>query len=268
VTNLGGVPAMAQHILEYPGVERLGLDVRNFPMGGAPVPPDLAARAVELFGEGIQLLNGYGLTETTSAVVTNVGVEFAARPDSVGRPNLTADIRVVDTTGEPRGVGEVGELCFRSPQVVKGYWNDEEATKASFVDGWFHSGDVGYVDADGFVYVVDRMKDVVIRGGENVYCAEVEAVLHEHPAVAQVTIVGLAERAMGERVCAVVVPRPGATVTLAGLRDFAASRLAAFKRPEALYLARELPETATGKVAKNVVRQQVADAAADVERLW
>ena len=268
VTSLGGVPAIARQILERPGVEELGLDIRNFPMGGAPVPPDLPARALDLFGDGIQLLNGYGLTETTSAVVTNVGAEFAARPDSVGRPNLTADVRVVEADGTPVGVGEVGELCFRSPQVVKGYWNDEAATKASFEDGWFHSGDIGYVDEEGFVRVVDRMKDVVIRGGENVYCVEVEAVLHEHPAVAAVTVVGLAERTMGERVCAVVVPRAGAEVTLADVRAFAASRLAAFKCPEALHLVDELPETATGKVAKTVVRARVAVAEHDVERLW
>jgi long-chain acyl-CoA synthetase len=268
LTSLGGVPSVARQILDRPGVERLGLDIRTFPMGGAAVPPDLPTRAVALFGDDVQILNGYGLTETTSAVVTNVGVEFAARPDSVGRPNLTADVRVVDGDGRSLEAGEIGELCFRSPQVVRGYWNDEEATKASFEDGWFHSGDVGYVADDGFVYVVDRMKDVVIRGGENVYCAEVEAVLNEHPAVAEVTVVGLEERAMGERVCAVVVPRAGAAVTLADARSFAASRLAAFKCPEALYVMEELPKTATSKVAKNVVRQLVAADPEAVDRLW
>ena len=267
VTGLGGVPAMAQQVLEYPGVEHLGIDVRTFPMGGAPVPPDLPTRAVVLFGEGIQLLNGYGLTETTSAVCTNVGVEFEAHPDSVGRPNLTADLRVMAVDGTVLGPGDVGELCFRSPQVVRGYWNDDAATKASFQDGWFHSGDIGYVDEDGFVHVVDRMKDVVIRGGENVYCVEVEDVLHEHPSVARVAVIGVKERALGERVCAVVVPRPGAVVSLDGLRSFAAPRLAIFKLPEALALVDELPETATGKVAKNLVRDRVAGSQA-IERLW
>ena len=224
--------------------------------------------AIEVFGDGIQILNGYGLTETTSAVVTNVGVEFATHLDSVGRPNLTADLRVVDAEGEPLADGEVGEICFRSPQVVKGYWNDDEATKASFHDGWFHSGDVGYVDADGFLHVIDRMKDVVIRGGENVYCTEVESVLHEHPAVAEVAIVGIDDRVMGERACAVVVLRPGTQVDLADLRAFASARLAGFKCPEALHLVDELPTTATGKVAKAVVRSQVADAADAVERAW
>ena len=268
VTSFGGVPAVARQILEHPGVGQLGLDVRLLPMGGAPVPPDLPARAIELFGGDAPILNGYGSTETTSAVVTNVGVEYAAHLDSVGRPNLTADVRVVGPDGRPLGPTETGELCMRSPQVVKGYWNDETATKASFQDGWFHSGDVGFIDADGFVHVVDRIKDVVIRGGENVYCLEVEAILQEHPDVADVTVVGLDERAMGERVCAVVVPRPGATVDLAGLRAFAADRLARFKSPEALYVTDELPRTATGKVAKNAVRAQVAEAPEAVERAW
>jgi acyl-CoA synthetase (AMP-forming)/AMP-acid ligase II len=268
VTSLGGVPAVARQILEHPGFGELALDVRTFPMGGAAVPPDLPARAIDAFGDGVQVLNGYGLTETTSAVVTNVGAEFVSHPDSVGRPNLTADVRVTDADGAPLGPGEVGEICVRSPQVVRGYWNDEAATKISFRDGWFRSGDVGYVDPDGFVHVVDRMKDVVIRGGENVYCVEVEAVLCEHPGVAEVAVVGLDEPAMGERVCAVVVARPGSDVHLGDLRAFASARLAGFKCPEALYVAEELPKTATGKVAKNAVRAQVAGPAAAVERAW
>jgi acyl-CoA synthetase (AMP-forming)/AMP-acid ligase II len=268
VTSLGGVPAIARQMLEHPDIAEFRLGARVVPMGGAPVPPDLPARAIEVFGDRAPILNGYGSTETTSAVVTNVGVEYAAHLDSVGRPNLTADIRVVDSEGRPVGPGEAGEICAKSPQVVKGYWNDEAATKASFQDGWFHTGDVGFIDGEGFVHVVDRIKDVVIRGGENVYCLEVEAVLQEHPAVAEVTVVGVDERAMGERVCAVVVVRPGATVELAGLRAFAAPRLARFKCPEALCVVAELPRTATGKVAKTSVRAAVAQAADGVERMW
>jgi acyl-CoA synthetase (AMP-forming)/AMP-acid ligase II len=268
VTNYGGVPAIARQILDYPGITELGLDIQTFSMGGAAVPPDLPTRAVKLFGDQIQILNGYGLTETTSAVAINVGAEFAARPDSVGRPNLTSDLRVEGADGTALGVGSVGELCFRSPQVVSGYWHNDEATRASFTDGWFHSGDIGYIDEDGFVHVVDRMKDDVIRGGENVYCAEVEGVLHEHPAVAQVTVIGIDETAMGERVCAVAVLREGRTVTLSDLRKFAASRLAKFKCPEALIIVNELPETATGKVAKAEVRLLVSEAENGMERLW
>jgi acyl-CoA synthetase (AMP-forming)/AMP-acid ligase II len=268
LTGLGGVPTMARQLLEHPAITELGIDIRTCPMGGAAVPPDLPLRAIEVLGPQVQILNGYGSTETTSAVVTNVGVEYEAHPDSVGRANLTGDVKIVDTEGVPLGVGEIGEICMRSPQVVPGYWNDEVATKAAFRDGWFHSGDLGYVDAEGFVYVVDRLKDMVIRGAENVYCVEVEAVLHEHPAVADVAVVGIDERVMGERVCAVVVPRAGAAVDLAGLRAFASGRLASFKLPEALFVVDSLPTTATGKIAKREVRQQVVAAGDTVDRLW
>jgi acyl-CoA synthetase (AMP-forming)/AMP-acid ligase II len=268
VTGFGGVPTMARQILEHPEIGELGIDIRTCPMGGAAVPPDLPLRAVEVFGPGVQILNGYGSTETTSAVVANVGIEYEARPDSVGRANLTGDVRIVDADGTVLGMGEIGEICMRSPQVVPGYWNDDAATKASFRDGWFHSGDVGYLDDEGFLYVVDRLKDVVIRGGENVYCVEVEAVLHEHPAVADVAVVGVEERVMGERVCAVVVPRAGADVQLADLRTFASERLAAFKLPEALYLVDDLPQTATGKVAKRDLRARIAGDDEALDRLW
>ncbi len=268
VTTLGGVPAMARDLLEHPRIRELGLDVRSVPLGGAPVAPDLPLKALAVFGESTQIFNGYGLTETTSAVVANVGAEFASRPDSVGHPNLTADLRVLDPDGREVGPGEVGELCMRSPQVVMGYWHDEAATAASFVDGWFHSGDLGYVDDEGFVYVVDRLKDVVIRGGENVYCVEVEAVLHEHPAVAEVAVVGIDDRSLGERVCAVVVPRAGAELSLSDLRTFASARLARFKCPEALVLvADELPKTATSKIAKNELRALVRAPETIVERM-
>ncbi|HEX4016860.1 MAG TPA: class I adenylate-forming enzyme family protein [Frankiaceae bacterium] len=268
VTSLGGVPAVAQEILDFPGIEKIDLQIRSFPMGGAPVPPRLPRRVREVFGESVQMFNGYGGTETTSAVVTNVGAEYDAHPDSVGRPNLTAQLRVLGPDGAGMAFGEVGELAFRSPQVVKGYWNNPSATKESFADGWFRTGDLGYVDADGFVYVVDRLKDVVIRGGENVYCAEVEAVLVDHPGIEDVAVIGLADDAMGERVCAVVVARAGAAVTLADLRTFASARLAAFKCPEALWLTDELPRTATDKVSKGELRGRVPQSDPRFERTY
>lgn len=257
VTSLGGVPAVARQILEHPEAVRLRARVLVCPLGGAAVPPDLPLRARQVFGDSTAILNGYGSTETTSAVVTSVGDEYAARPGSVGRPNLTADLRITDAAGRPLPAGQVGELCFRSPQIVKGYWKDQDATEAAFADGWFRTGDLGYLDADGYVYVVDRLKDVVIRGGENVYCAEVEAVLFSHPAVADVAVIGLPDRAMGERVGAVVVPRPRATVALEDLRAFAAGSLAAFKRPEALYVVEDIPRTPAGKTDKRRLREQL-----------
>jgi acyl-CoA synthetase (AMP-forming)/AMP-acid ligase II len=268
-TGLGGVPAMARELLDYPELGKFDLTaVRSFPLGGAPVPPDLPLRAVAVFGPDVGILNGYGLTETTSAVCTNVGEEFFHHPDSVGRPNLTADLRVEDQEGRILGAGQVGELCFRSPQVAQCYWNDPSATSTSFVDGWFHSGDLGYYDDEGYVYVVDRLKDVVIRGGENVYCAEVEAVLFEHPQISDVAVIGLLEPSMGERVCAVVVPRAGTTLELTEVRAFVAARLAAFKCPEALYIADELPRTATGKTAKSELRARVSSDPDGVTQAW
>jgi acyl-CoA synthetase (AMP-forming)/AMP-acid ligase II len=268
LTGMGGVPAMARQLLEHPDVKGDGLEIRTFPMGGACVAPDLPRKVLEIFGDSVQILNGYGATETTSAVVTNLGAEYAGHPDSVGRPNLTADIRVEDSDGLPLPTGETGELCFRSPQVVKGYWNRPADTKAAFVDGWFHTGDLGYLSEEGYVYVVDRLKDVVIRGGENVYSAEVEVVLFEHPEVADVAVVGLPEETMGERVCAVVVPRAGFHVELEGLRRFASRHLAAFKCPEALYLIEELPQTPTGKIAKLELRSVLSAPGAKIERGW
>jgi acyl-CoA synthetase (AMP-forming)/AMP-acid ligase II len=268
-TGLGGVPATAREVLYYPELGTFDLTaVRSFPLGGAPVPPDLPLRAVEVFGPDIGILNGYGLTETTSAVCTNVGEEFFHHPDSVGRPNLTADLRVELQDGGMVGAGQVGELCFRSPQVARCYWNDPSGTSASFVDGWFHSGDLGYYDNEGYVYVVDRLKDVVIRGGENVYCAEVEAALFEHPQISDVAVIGLLEPSMGERVCAVVVLRSGGELALGDIREFVASRLAAFKCPEALYIADELPRTATGKTAKSELRARVVADPHGVTKAW
>ena len=269
VTVLRGVPTIVRQILDYPGLERIGLGITSFQMGGTAVPPDLPRRVLSLFGESVQILNGYGLTETTSAVVINLGSEYASHVDSVGRPNLTADIRIESDDGRSLAPDQVGELCFRSPQNVKGYWNRADDTRTSFVDGWFHTGDLGYIDADGFVYVVGRLKDVVIRGGENVYSAEVEAVLFEHPGISDVSVIGLPEERLGERVCAVVVPRAGAAVDLEEICSFASNRLAAFKCPEAMYVTDELPRTPNGKTDKKALRAVLAaDNGETITRSW
>jgi acyl-CoA synthetase (AMP-forming)/AMP-acid ligase II len=267
-TAMGGVPTMARGLLDSPRLDPSKLDVRTFSIGGAAVPPDLPRRVLERFGDSVQILNGYGSTETTSGVVLNIGSEWASHLDSVGRPTIVADVQVQDADGNPLPAGEVGELCFRSVQNAKGYWNRPDATAASFVDGWFHIGDLGYVDEDGFIYVVDRLKDMVIRGGENVYCAEVEAALFEHPDVADVAIIGLPDELLGERVCAVVVPRDGRQPSLGDLRDFTSAQLAAFKRPEALFLAEELPRNATGKTAKAEIREIVTASAVSITRTY
>jgi long-chain acyl-CoA synthetase len=250
LTSAAGVPTVMRDLVENSDSVR-GLE--GVTMGGAPIPPDLVQR---IGGLGSSAASGYGLTETTSTVVGNSGEDYQDHPDSVGKPMPGVEIRVVDpTTGEDLADGEIGELWFRGPSVVRGYWNLPEATAESFTDGWFHTGDLGYVD-DGWVYVVDRLKDVVIRGGENVYCAEVEAALHEHPAVADVAVVGLPHATLGEEVAAVVNLKTA--VDVEELRAHVRERLAGFKVPAHVVVQEDpLPRTPTGKVLKRRLREQI-----------
>jgi acyl-CoA synthetase (AMP-forming)/AMP-acid ligase II len=192
-------------------------------------------------------------------VVTNTGTDYFSHPDSVGRPVPGAGIRIVSPDdGRDQHPGDVGEIWVHGPNVVSGYWGNPEATASSFTDGWFHTGDLGYVGDDGFVYVVDRLKDVVIRGGENVYCAEVEAALFLHPDVADVAVIGLPDENLGEEVVAVVERRPESTLTGADLQRFAAERLARFKVPSTVVFRDEpLPRNATGKILKRELRDDL-----------
>ncbi|GAA4830722.1 class I adenylate-forming enzyme family protein [Saccharopolyspora rosea] len=251
LTSAGGVPTVMRDLVERAPQAAARLEGVN--MGGAPIPPDLVHRIGSL---GTGPASGYGLTETTSAVVGNSGADYLARADSAGRCVPGAELRVVDPeTGRDLPDGEVGELWFRGPNVVRGYWNDPAATAEAFVDGWFRTGDLGHV-RDGWVSVVDRMKDVVIRGGENVYCAEVEAALFEHPAVADAAVVGVPHPTLGEEVAAVV--RLAGEADAEQLRGHVAERLAAFKVPaHVVFWDGPLPRTPTGKVVKRRLRQEV-----------
>lgn len=259
ITATSLVPTLLRQLLESPLLDELDTTALGaLTSGGASVPPDLIQKIETRFGARVAPGNGYGLTETTSAVVINAGLEYFAHPDSIGRPVIVASIRFVRDDGSEAVVGEVGELCVRGANVVKGYWNKPEATAEAFIDGWFHTGDLGYRDADGLLYVVDRIKDVVIRGGENVYSSEVEAVLFEHPAVADVAIIGLPDPRYGEEVAAIIQLHEGVTVTASELQQFVASRLAQFKVPSRVVFRDEpLPRTATGKVLKRELRDEI-----------
>ena len=190
----------------------------------------------------------------------NRGADYLAHPNSVGRAFPVVDVRVVDpASSRDVTAGSTGELWFRGPNVVRGYWNRPAATADAFTDGWFHSGDLGFVDDDGFLSVVDRLKDVVIRSGENVYCAEVEATIFEHPAVADVAVVGLPHRELGEQVAAVVQLKEGSDVSAVELQQHVAARLARFKVPEHIVIGTDsLPRTASGKVLKRDLRDQIS----------
>ena len=252
VTNFGGVPSMVWQVLDSPDFDKRDTSsVQSIGYGGAPAPPELVRRIREHFPTG-SASNGYGLTETSSVSTMNAGEDYFRRPDSVGPPVPVVDVKVVDDHGNEVPTGDVGELWIRGPNIVKGYWNKPEATAATFTDGWLHSGDVA------FVYIVDRAKDMVIRGGENVYCVEVESVLYDHPAVADAAVIGIPHPVLGEEVGAVVQLRPGSGATEEDLKAHVADRLAAFKVPVRFWFRDEpLPRNPAGKILKRDLRDEL-----------
>jgi long-chain acyl-CoA synthetase len=266
VTTFGGVPTMALQILDSPSFATTDTSsVRSVSYGGAPAPPELVKRIKAAFPDG-QPGNGYGLTETSAATSMNTGPDYVAKPDSVGPPVPVTDVAIVPEDYEgteppadrPQGPEVTGELWVKGPQVVRGYWNRPEETALVFTNGWLHTGDVARIDDEGFMYIVDRAKDVVIRGGENVYSAEVEAVIFELPGVADCAVIGVPDPVLGEEVGAVVVPRDGATIDTAALRAHVASRLAHYNVPTHVWLwDRPLPRNPAGKVLKRQLRNEV-----------
>ncbi len=258
ITLFGGVPSMAWQVLDSPDFQKRDTSsVTSIGYGGAPAPPELVRRIEEMF-PGRTPSNGYGLTETSSVTTMNSGDDYLTHPDSVGTPVPICDLKTVDPAGEELGAGEVGELWIRGPNVVKGYWHKPAETAQTFSDGWLHSGDVARIDDEGFVYIVDRAKDMVIRGGENVYCVEVEAVLFEHPAVSDAAVIGIPHQVLGEEVGAVVTRKPGAQVTEEELRKHVATRLAAFKVPVRIWFRSEpLPRNPAGKILKQELRNEL-----------
>ncbi len=264
INAVAGVPTTMFELLDE--ARRQGRELPSLAgvaSGATLVPPELVRRIDDQFGSRAAPTNGYGLTETSGAAVANTGADYVAHPDSVGTPiSPVMEVRIADADGNPVPTGETGEIWLWGPTVFAGYFGLPEATGAALVDGWFRTGDVGRLDADGYLYVVDRLKDVIIRGGENVYAAEVEAVLYEHPAVAEAAIVGVPDERLGEQVAAFVRPRPGSTVDGDELRAFVAGRLAAFKVPSVVEIrADALPRNAAGKVLKRELRAEVAGAA-------
>ncbi len=260
--SVSGVPIVVRQLLE--SARSSGADVSSLigiAAGGASVPPDLIRQINAQFESRAMPGNGYGLTETTSAVITNGGLDYFAHPDSIGRPVANCDVRIVDDQGNDLPTATIGELWIRGPNVIPGYWKNPAATEAAFGEGWFRTGDLGYHDSEGLYYVVDRKKDVIIRGGENVYCAEVEAAILEHPLVKDVAVVGLPDPEYGEQVAAVIqVASAAASAKLPDeLRKSLAATLAKFKIPSSYKLTEyELPRTATGKVLKRELRELFA----------
>jgi long-chain acyl-CoA synthetase len=259
VTAIGGVPTIMWRIIEAPDFAKHDLSsVTRISYGGAPAAPELVERIKEVFPKARSTLTtAYGLTETASVATANTGDDYVTHPGSVGRAVPTVELRIVDTvTNEDVPTGDTGEVWIKGPTIMlRGYWNRPEATAEAITNGWFHTGDIGRLDADGFLYLVDRAKDMIIRAGENVYCVEVEHVLFEHPDVLDAAVVGVPHRELGEEVKAVVQLRPGSTATPDDIRSFAAKHLADFKVPAYVELRDEpLPRNPAGKVLKAQLR--------------
>jgi fatty-acyl-CoA synthase len=257
VTTMFGVPAMFLFMSQVPEFAAADLSsVRFLICGGAPVPETLISR----YGQrGIAFVQGYGLTETAPLALVLRTDEVSVKVGAAGHAVLPlSDVRLVDAENKPVAPGERGEICVRGPQVMAGYWHNREATDAVIdAGGWFHTGDIGQADQDGYVYVVDRLKDMVITGGENVYPAEVEAVLYHHPAIAEVAVLGTPHERWGEAVTAVVALNPGAALTLEELSAFARDQLAGYKIPLRLEFVDALPRNPAGKVLKYQLLEQL-----------
>ncbi len=257
VTTMFGVPAMFQFMQQHPTFDPGQLaTLRIAVCGGAPCPEPLLKYYLDL---GIAMQQGYGLTET-APWVSFLSPEYGLRKlGSAGRTPIFVDLRIVDGEGRETERGRAGEICVRGPNILPGYWRMAEASADAIRDGWFHTGDIGYVDEDGFLFICDRLKDMIISGGENVYPAEVESVLFRHPAIAEVAVVGVPDGRWGEVGVALVVPKPGATIGLDDMQAFARTSLARFKVPARLVVLDAMPRTASGKVQKNELRMLLAE---------
>jgi long-chain acyl-CoA synthetase len=262
ITHAFLVPAVLQFMLMVPGVADADYSsLRVFVYGASPISEDVLAKCVEMFAP-CKFWQAYGLTETTGAVVNLPPEDHDPsgpnrhRLRSCGLPGPGVELRIVGDDDRECEVGEVGEIWIRSPQVMIGYWNQpEETAKSVTPDGWFKSGDAGYLDADGYLYIHDRVKDMIVSGGENVYPAEVENVLMGHPAIADVAVIGVPHEKWGETAKAIVVKAPGAEVTEAEIIDYAKERLATFKCPTTVDWADVLPRNPSGKVLKKDLRE-------------
>jgi long-chain acyl-CoA synthetase len=256
VTILFGAPPMFVAWLNTPGVDRYDLSsVRLAISGAAPLP----GAVLEDFRKrlGITIWEGYGLTETAPGVTSNAMGE-RAKPSSIGRPLPGVEVRIVDAHGEDVEEGDPGEILVRGPNVFQGYWRQEESTKDAIRDGWLHTGDVGYADEDGYIFLVDRKKDLIIVSGFNVYPREVEDALYRHPKVADVAVIGVPHPYTGEAIKAFIVLKPGEGATEEEILDFSRKYLARFKLPGVIEFVGELPHLPTGKVLKRALRDGAA----------
>ncbi len=258
ITHFGGVPTMLREMLSHPDfAARDTSSLLRLGGGGAAVQPDLVEK-IDAGGAGAAPAQGYGLTETCGAVSASSGIFLTDKPNSAGRVIPIYAVKCIDVAGNELPPGETGEICLRGAQVFKGYLNRPEATAATIVDGWLHTGDIGFMDEDDFVYLVDRAKDIVLRGGENVYCAEVEVALYQHDSVVECAVFSVPDERLGEQVGAAVCLVADSHLTAQQLRVFCETKIAAYKAPAYIWLLDEpLPRNASGKFVKRQLQQDL-----------
>jgi len=252
VTIFEGVPTMYAGMLHHPSADAADTtSLRLCVSGGAAMPVEILRGFEQKFG--CMILEGYGLSETSPVASFN-HPDKPRKPGSIGTPVAGVEMRLVSDSGAAVLPGEVGEIAIRGHNVMKGYWGKPEATVEAIPDGWFRTGDLARIDEDGYYYIVDRKKELIIRGGYNVYPREIEEALHEHPAVAEVAVVGMPHAELGEEVCAAVALKPGAGATPAELQQFVKERVAAYKYPRHVWLVDSLPKGPTGKILRREVK--------------
>jgi long-chain acyl-CoA synthetase len=259
ITTTGGVPTIAWQLVEHPALDKYDLSsLQTVSYGGAPAAAGLVRRIRRVFPKSAPGC-GWGMSETSATFTSHVGEDYELRPDSCGPALPVCEMKIVDAKGRVLAPGEIGELWVKGPNVVKGYWRNPEATADTFVDGWLRTGDIARLDEEGFCFIVDRVKDMLIRGGENIYCLEVENALYEHPAVIDAAVIGVPHRTLGEEPAAMVTLKADAKVSEEDLRAFVAERIAAFKVPVKIVFQNDmLPRNAAGKIMKSELKAQFA----------
>lgn len=260
ITNFSGVPTMGRELLMHPDWSKRDVSsLQGISGGGSAVQPDLVHKIKGALKTG-NPTTGYGMTETCGIITANSNKLYLDKPDSCGPPVPTLEVKLIDEEGNdlPRDPNVTGILCVRGAIVIKGYLNRAEATAESIKDGWLNTGDIARIDEDGFIFIVDRAKDMVLRGGENVYCTEVEAAIYNHPSIAEAAVFGIPDERLGEEVAAVLVLRDGMTLTEDELKSFLKERIATYKIPSKIWFRSEpIPKNATGKFLKREVRKEL-----------
>jgi long-chain acyl-CoA synthetase len=261
ITHCALVPTMVNMLLNLPDLDQYDVStLRGMNYGGSPMPPALISRTRKAFPR-VRFFQGYGQTETAPNVSMLLDKyhdpdgPYADKIESAGQPMFTVEVRIVDFEDREVPLGDVGEIAVRGPNVMKGYWNKPGDTAHALRGGWMHTGDMGYMDADGFLYIVDRVKDMIITGGENVYSAEVEAAIYQHPAVAVCAVIGIPDEEWGEKVHAIVIPREGESLTADAILAHCRTLIAGYKCPKTVEIRRDpLPMSGAGKILKRELR--------------